>query len=227
MKLEVFADADTVASKAAEFLAAEARRAVAARARFLAAVSGGSTPWKMLAALASLDVPWTAFHLFQIDERLAPEGDADRNLTQLRKAFGESSPLPEQNLHPMPVNDPDPERAAATYAKTLAALAGSPPVLDLAHLGMGPDGHTASLVPGDPVLTVADREVAVTQPYQGRRRMTLTYPCLDRARTVLWLITGESKATMLARLQRGDQDIPAGKVNSRHAVVFADRAAVP
>ncbi len=125
----------------------------------------------------------------------------------------------------MPVESADLDEAAARYAQTLVDIAGSPPVLDLVHLGLGPDGHTASLVPGDPVLDVTDADVALTGLYQGRRRMTLTYPALNRARRVLWLITGEDKAAMLVRLRRGDPAIPAGRVRQDHAVVLADRAA--
>jgi len=125
----------------------------------------------------------------------------------------------------MPVETADLDQAAARYAQILVAVAGSPPVIDLVHLGLGADGHTASLVPGDPVLDVTDADVALTRPYQGRRRMTLTYPVLNRARRVLWLITGADKAAMLGRLRRGDPTIPAGRVRQDDAVVLADRAA--
>ncbi len=193
---------------------------VADRGRFALAVSGGSTPMRMLRALTLEDVPWDRVDLLQVDERVAPDGAADRNLTALR----ESLPAPAR-VHPMPVERGDLEAAAKRYAETLASVAGSPPVLDLVHLGLGDDGHTASLVPGDPVLDVRDREVAISGPYQGRRRMTLTYPALDRARQVLWLVTGEGKAAMLARLHAGDAAIPAGRVRAARATVFADHAA--
>lgn len=193
---------------------------VADRGRFALAVSGGSTPMRMLRALTLEDVPWDRVDLLQVDERVAPDGAADRNLTALR----ESLPAPAR-VHPMPVERGDLEAAAKRYAETLASVAGSPPVLDLVHLGLGDDGHTASLVPGDPVLDVRDREVAISGPYQGRRRMTLTYPALDRARQVLWLVTGEGKAAMLARLHAGDAAIPAGRVRATRATVFADHAA--
>jgi 6-phosphogluconolactonase len=179
----------------------------------------------MLGALLSLDVPWDRFYLFQVDERIAPQGHADRNLTQLGETLGGRSPLATSNILPMPVEDADPERAAAAYSAHLHRLGGSPPVLDLVHLGMGADGHTASLVPGDSVLDVTDQEVAVTAAYQGRRRMTLTFPCLNRARRVLWLMTGESKAEMLVRLRDGDPSIPAGRISATNAVVYADRPA--
>jgi 6-phosphogluconolactonase len=226
MRLEVFPDAAAVAVEAARRIAAEAREAVAARGSFTFAVSGGSTPWKMLERLAVEKVPWEAVHLFQVDERVAPMGDPDRNLTQLRESFLAKAPLPEAHVHAMPVNAEDLEAAARDYAGLLEEVAGAPPVLDLVHLGLGPDGHTASLVPGDPVCGIRDRDVAITAaPYQGRWRMTLTYPLLDRARCVLWLATGGSKVEMLARLLRSDASIPAGCVRAEHALVLADRDA--
>lgn len=227
MRIDILPDAATVARQAAVLVAAAARDAVTARGRFLFAVSGGHTPWLMLRILAAEDVPWDATHLFQIDERVAPTGHADRNLTHLRESLLANAPLPEANLHAMPVEEADLDAAARRYAEVLAAVVGSPAVLDLAHLGLGPDGHTASLVPGDPVLDVADRDVAVTGMYQGRRRMTLTYPVLNRARQALWLVTGDGKAGVLRRLLDADPTIPAGRVRQDHAVVLTDRAPEP
>ncbi len=214
-ELEVFADGAAVAARAASYVAAQAREAVAAHGRFTFAVSGGHTPWAMFAELAKEDVPWADVELFQVDERVAPEGDPDRNLTHLRESIGDAP----ARVHPMPVNDPDLEVAAAAYATVL------PQRFDLVHLGLGPDGHTASLVPGDPVLEVTDALVAVTQPYQGHQRMTLTYPALTRADQVLWLVTGADKRDPLARLLAGDESIPAGRVLATHSLVLADQAA--
>jgi 6-phosphogluconolactonase len=225
MKLGVLADANAVASKAAAIIAAEARTAAAARGRFIMAVSGGHTPWLMLRALAGEDVPWRRLHVVQVDERVAPAGHPDRNLTHLRESLLEHATLPTEQLHAMPVESPDLAAAATRYALTLREIAGSPPVLDLVHLGLGPDGHTASLVPADPVLDVVDADVALTGVYQGRRRMTLTYPILNRSRRVMWLVTGEEKAGMLGRLRAGDESIPAGRIRRDHALVLADRAA--
>jgi 6-phosphogluconolactonase len=225
MKIQVLADADSVAREAAAIIAAEARAAVAGRGRFIVAVSGGHTPWLMLRALAREEVPWKNVHVVQVDERVAPAGDPDRNLTHLRGSLLEHAPLPPEHIHAMPVEWPDLEAAAKQYALTLQALAGSPPVFDLVHLGLGPDGHTASLVPGDPVLRITDADVALSGVYQGRRRMTLTYPVLNRARRVLWLVTGGEKAGMLVRLRDADPSIPAGRVNQDRALVLADRAA--
>jgi 6-phosphogluconolactonase len=225
MKIEVFVDADSVAREAAALIAAEARAAVAESDCFIIAVSGGHTPWIMLSALAEEDVPWDKVHIIQVDERVAPAGHPDRNLTHLRESLLEHVPLPPKQIYAMPVESPDLEAAAKQYAAILADVAGIPPVLDLVHLGLGPDGHTASLVPGDPVLEITDTDVGVTGIYQGRRRMTLTYPVLNRARRVLWLVTGSEKVGMLARLLGADQSIPAGRVNQDRALVLADRAA--
>jgi 6-phosphogluconolactonase len=227
MKIEVLADADSVAREAAGIIAAEARATVAARGRFVVAVSGGHTPWLMLRTLADEKVPWTGVHVAQVDERVAPAGDPDRNLTHFRQSLLEHAPLPPEQIYAMPVESPDLEAAAKQYAVTLAKIAGSPPVFDLVHLGLGPDGHTASLVPGDPVLEVTDADVALTGVYQGRRRMTLTYPILNRSRRILWLVTGSEKAGMLVRLRDGDPSIPAGRVRQDNALVLADRAAAP
>jgi len=225
MKLEVFDDPDSVARKGAEAIAADARSVIAARGRYALAISGGHTPWIMLRALANEDVPWAGVHIFQVDERVAPEGDPDRNLTHLRESLLQHAPMPPEQVHAMPVELPDLEYAAAQYSRALQAIAGSPPVLDLVHLGLGPDGHTASLVPGDPVLKITDVDVGVTGVYQGRRRITLTYPPLNRARRVLWVVTGREKAQMFQRLLDGDESIPAGRVRRDQAVVLADRAA--
>jgi 6-phosphogluconolactonase len=179
----------------------------------------------MLRALGALTVPWENVHVLQVDERVAPDGHPDRNLSHVVASLLEPGQAGRAQIHPMAVNSADLEEAAVRYARTLVEIAGSPPVLDLVHLGMGADGHTASLVPGDPVLDVADADVAVSGPYQGRTRMTLTYPVLNRARRVLWLITGEEKAAMLVRLRDGDRTIPAGRVEQDRALVVADRAA--
>jgi 6-phosphogluconolactonase len=225
INIEVLDSADSVAHRAAAVIAADARSAVAARGRFVMAVSGGHTPWMMLRALGGEDVPWLAIHVVQVDERVAPAGHPDRNLTHLRESLLDHAPLVPEQIHHMPVESPDLEAAAAQYAETLRQIAGSPPVLDFAHLGLGPDGHTASLVPGDPVLRVDDADVAVTGVYQGRRRMTLTYPIINRSRRVLWVVTGSEKVQMLNRLLEGDGSIPAGRVRRERALVLADDAA--
>jgi len=225
MNIRVFADAESACRAAAEMIAHEARTAVAARKRFTIGFSGGRSPAPMFQALAREQVPWEAVQVLQVDERVAPAGHPDRNFMGLKDCLLVHVPLRPDQIHPMPVENPDLEAAAHQYALALERLAGTPPVLDLLHLGLGPDGHTASLVPGDPDLEVADLDVAVSGVYQGRRRLTLTFPAINRARRLLWLVTGADKAPMLPKLRDGDTSIPAGRVHHENAVVFADRAA--
>ena len=214
-ELVIVDDAASLAARAARFVKERADAAVADRGRFTFAVSGGTTPWAMFARLAREEVPWKAVAIFQVDERVAPDDDPDRNLTHLQQSLGKAP----AKVLAMPVEAPDLEAAASAYSELL------PDRFDLVHLGLGPDGHTASLVPGDPVLEVSDRLVAVTQPYQEHRRMTLTYPALARADEVLWLISGEDKHDALAMLLAGDRSIPAGRVQARHSTILADSSA--
>jgi 6-phosphogluconolactonase len=215
LEIEVLPEAEAVARRGAEVVAASAAAAVGDHGDFTFAVSGGKTPWAMFAHLAG-KIPWEKVTIFQVDERVAPEGDPDRNLTQLTRSL---PPGGAADVRAMPVEADDLERAAADYASAL------PDRFDLVHLGIGPDGHTASLVPGDPVLDVTNTLVALTGEYQGRRRMTLTYPALERARKILWLVTGEDKVDALARLRAGDRSVPAGRVSTENALVVADAAA--
>jgi 6-phosphogluconolactonase len=224
MIVEVLPGPEEVARRAAEVMAGAARQAVDRRGRFLVALSGGRTPERMLRLLAEEDLPWDRVHVFQVDERVAPPGHADRNLTGLAAAL--ALRLPPATLHPMPVERADLSSAAARYAAELRGLCGTPPVMDLVHLGLGEDGHTASLFPGDPALS-APGEVAVTAVHNGRRRMTLTRPVLDRARRVVWLVAGAGKARALERLQHADPGIPAGRVRRDRALVLADAEAAP
>jgi 6-phosphogluconolactonase len=226
MELHVAEDAQSTSEQAAQWIAAMVHETVQRTGRCILPLSGGRTPQAMFMALAEMDVPWNSLHLVQVDERLAPLGDPVRNLTLLQEDLLDRVPLPRKQVYRMPAEADDPVAAARRYTKTLEALAGSPPVFDIVHLGLGDDGHTASLVPDDPVLEVRDEEVAVTAVYQGKRRMTLTYPALDRAHHRLWLVTGAAKTGMLERLLRGDTSIPAGRVESKNSVVFADRDAV-
>jgi 6-phosphogluconolactonase len=214
VEVEVLRDADSCARRAAELIAEAAAEAVEARGSFSVALSGGRAPWRMVELLGDFPIDWDGTQVFQVDERIAPEGDPDRNLTELVRhapatALG--------RLRPMPVNADDLDAAAAAYANDLG------PNLDLVHLGLGPDGHTASLVPGDPVLEVTDRTVALTtNPYEDRRRMTLTYPALAAARKILWLVTGDEKRDALAKLLAGDPSIPAGRVEANESVLLTD-----
>ncbi len=226
MRIEIYPDANTVAQQAATHLAALIREAAMQGRAFSLAISGGSTPWQMLRLLAGQELPWEVLRIVQVDERVAPADAAERNLTHLRATLVDQTPLHSEQVFAMPVEMPDLDAAASSYAQTLRQVAGDPPVLDLVHLGLGTDGHTASLIPDDPVLEVQDRDVAITSgEYQGRRRMTLTYPILNRAREILWLITGANKAAMLARLLQGDVSIPAGRIRSDSSMILTDAAA--
>jgi 6-phosphogluconolactonase len=225
LAITVLPDEEAVALRAAEVIADLARRSVKARGRFIMALSGGRTPWRMLEKLAAMTVPWTGVQVVQVDERVAPAGDPSRNLTHLHESLLVRTPLTAQQIHAMPVENPDLAAGAAAYAATLATVAGAPVALDLVHLGLGPDGHTASLVPGDPALHVADRDVAPVGVYQGHRRMTLTYPVLNRATRILWVVTGAEKQDALGRLRRGETSQPAGRVSRAQAEVVADALA--
>ena len=225
MKIEILDNEDLVAQKAASIIAGEARNAAALRGRFVIAVSGGRTPWKMIRALTGENIPWEKIHILQVDERLAPEGHTDRNMTHLLANLQGHSPVVTRQIYAMQVEDKDPEAAAARYALTIREVTGSSGIIDLIHLGLGPDGHTASLIPDDPVLDVTGRDVASTGFYQGRRRLTLTYPIINRARKLLWIITGSEKHEMLERLLDKDLSIPAGRIAQEHAMVLADKDA--
>jgi len=226
MEIRQCETSNDVAVAGAKFIYARAGEAIAERNQFTLALSGGSTPWHMLGKLAEYELPWECMKIVQVDERVAPDDDPERNLTHIRNEFADRISLPVENLYAMLVTDEDLERGARQYERGLSDLAGAPPVLDVVHLGLGGDGHTASLVPGDPVLDVCDRDVAATGLYNERRRMTLTYSIINRARYILWLVTGEGKAEMLNRMIQADRDIPAGRVSQRQATVVADAAAL-
>jgi 6-phosphogluconolactonase len=179
----------------------------------------------MLRMLGEEEVPWGGVLVLQGDERIAPPGDPDRNLTHLEETLLENAPIDSSQIHPMPVEMADAQSAAAQYCKLLEKLAGSPSVIDLVHLGLGPDGHTASLVPGDPVLQVTDRDVAITGVYQGHKRMTLTYPVINRARQILWVVTGSEKVKALFQLENADLSIPGSQIRRTQALLLADQAA--
>jgi 6-phosphogluconolactonase len=218
IELEVPGDEKAASRRAAELIADAGAEAAAARGRFAFAMSGGRSPWAMLAILGELDqMPWEETELFQVDERVAAPGDAARNLTHMVLGLSMSH---QSTLRPMPVTQRDLDTAARDYEAQL------PDRFDLIHLGLGPDGHTASLVPNDPVLEVTDRRVAMTETaYQDHRRMTLTYPALNEARRIVWLVTGSDKVEALRKLLAGDESIPAGRVHNDNIVVVADEAA--
>jgi 6-phosphogluconolactonase len=218
IELEVAGDERAASRRAAELIAAAGAEAAAERGRFAFAMSGGRSPWAMLAILGELEgMPWERTELFQVDERVAAPGDEARNLTHMVLGLSMDH---QATLRPMPVTQRDLDAAAREYEALL------PDRFDLVHLGLGPDGHTASLVPGDPVLEVGDRRVAMTETaYQDHRRMTLTYPALEQARQIVWLVTGPDKPKALQKLLAGDESIPAGRVRNGNVIVVADEAA--
>lgn len=226
MKVEIVENS-LLARHAAARIATLLTQAVEARGVATLALSGGGGVAPMFEALAELRLPWEHVHIFQVDERIAPDGHPDRNWTDLSASLLARLPREPAGAHPMPVTtvlegSGSAQEAVQSYLDVLEETAGHPVVLDVVHLGLGVDGHTASLVPDDPVLDVRDLDVAITGPYQDRRRMTLTYPALERARQRLWLVAGEQKAAMVQRLVRKDGSVPAGRVPGHHATLLID-----
>jgi 6-phosphogluconolactonase len=214
IELEVVADPAAAARRVGALIAERARRDIANGGLFSVALS--RVPSGLIEALVTGAPPWGALGIYQADERVAPAGAPDRNLTAILAAL---PPEAVDSLRAMPVEAPDLEDAARLYESEL------PVPIDLVHLGLGPDGHTASLLPGDPVLDVRDHLVAVAEEHERFRRMTLTYPALDAAGELLWLVTGKEKREVLARLLGGDESIPAGRIANPRQLVVADAAA--
>jgi 6-phosphogluconolactonase len=226
MKTEIFPQAGDVAAGAAAYLEHQIREALAHQPSYSLAISGGRTPWEMLKILSKADLPWQRVNLFQVDERIAPDGHADRNLTQLFQAIAGTPMVTQLRIFPMPVLAEDLEEGCREYTQVLDEVTEGKG-LDLIHLGLGSDGHTASLVPGDGVMDVQDRLVACTQNlYQGRIRMTLTYPLLNSAKQLLWIVTGSEKQEMVKRLLQQDTSIPAGSIRQENALLMVDQAAM-
>ncbi len=226
MQILVLPTAEAAAKRAALLIAEAAIIAIRKRGNFAFAVSGGTTPWLMLAELAKQPIDWQRVHLFQVDERVAPPGSPERNWTHINEVLLSRVPIPPEHAHAMPVQLQDLGAAAADYEATLTRVAGTPPKLDLVHLGLGLDGHTASLVPGDKALAIRNAEVARTDVYKGHPRLTLTFQALNRARSVLWLATGGEKRDVLAKLLHGDRTIPAGRIRGANATVLTENAAI-
>lgn len=222
---EVHADAGAAAQRCATLIAEQARAAMAARGRFVMALSGGSTPAAMFRHLAQEAIDWSHVFIAQTDERVAPVGSQHRNLTQLRAALVDAIPIPREQVLAMRVERADLAAAARHYQRRLGLAAGVPVVFDLVHLGLGEDGHTASLLPGDAALDVVDADVALTGEYQGWPRMTLTLPAINRARAILWLVTGQQKSAVATRLLAQDNALPASRVERGRALLLMDREA--
>jgi len=225
MKAEVVADIRSVAERAAGIIAEQARECFAVRRQFVMAVSGGSTVRAMLRMLGKEEVPWGGVYVVQGHERVGRTGNHDSNLPDIREALMEDTPIDPSHIHPMPVGLPDLDAAAEQYARTLRVLCGNPPILDLVQLELFSTGRTAALIPGDPVLEIMDRDVAVTEVHEACKRMTLTYPVINRARQILWMVTGREKIAVLAQLRDGDLAIPASRVRRDQARLLSDRAA--
>lgn len=217
--------AEVASTAAARWMAKLISEAVGSRGVCTLALSGGRTPQHMLRTLATMTVPWHALHVFQVDERFAPRGDFARNLTALERLLLRKVAIPAHQVHAMPVDLPSLRQAVTEYSKTLRATAGEPPVLDIVHLGLGPDGHTASLFPDDTLLGESVRDVAVSRAYAGHRRLTLTLPCLARARNRVWLVTGAGKSAALANLLEQDERFPASRLVDLTGTFFVDRDA--
>jgi 6-phosphogluconolactonase len=224
VRIHIEADAELLAHEAAAWLADQARRAIEARQRFSLALSGGRGPHRMFEALAKESVPWDCVHLFQVDERAAPADSRQRNLRAIRELLLDRAGIPDDRVYPMPVELDDLDAAARQYAATLEDVLGPDAVLDMVHLGLGEDGHTASLLPGDEAADSA-ATVIVSREYQGFRRLSLSLPLLSRARQRFWLVTGASKSEILPAAVDGDPSIPAGRVNREDTVFFVDQAA--
>jgi 6-phosphogluconolactonase/glucosamine-6-phosphate isomerase/deaminase len=215
-ELQIFDDVDSLARGAAAYVLERSQAMTSGSSSFSFAVSGGKSPWLMLAELTKESLDWDRTVIYQVDERVAPQGDDSRNLTHLEECLA-STPV---EIQAMGVNDSDLDAAAASYASLL------PTRFNLIHLGIGPDGHCASLIPNDPILNVSDRLVTLSGLYQGTRRMTLTYPALARGDQLLWLVSGADKQEALAKLLDGDTSIPAGSVEADASLIMADRSAL-
>lgn len=220
MRLEVAATAELAAAHAARAIGAGLAGALEARGRATLALSGGATPVRMLEYLAREEVDWSRIEVMQVDERWVGEDDSRRN-ARLLEPWAIAAGLPAARLHLMRVGGDGFEPARKAYEHAVEGLAGRPPVLDVVHLGLGEDGHTASLVPNHPALECSEA-VAVTAAYRGTRRMTLTGAVLRRARRQVWLVTGPAKREALHRMIDGDMELIATGVVNERAVVVAD-----
>ncbi|HLU07758.1 MAG TPA: 6-phosphogluconolactonase [Woeseiaceae bacterium] len=220
MDWRISGDSAGAEQAAAAFIAECLRQAVKERGLATFAVSGGRSPWGMFERLADESVEWDRVHVLQVDERVVPLDDDARNWSHfLEGSLAER--IPKQNRHPMPVEE-DAELAVGRYSATLIQWAGVPPQLDVVHLGIGEDGHTASLFADDVLLQDRRHWVGVSRVYEGHRRLTLTLPVLNSARVIAWFVIGAGRREVLERLRRGDESIAASHVQRGKAVVFTN-----
>jgi 6-phosphogluconolactonase len=231
----IFENAEALAHDVAEWLCTLAQ---ASDRAFAVCLSGGSTPQRLYERLAAADIalrfPWSRTHWFWGDERFVPHDDRDSNYRMARDAFLSRVPVPDGNIHAVPTEGLSPDQAAAAYETTLKrfygadALAPDRPLFDVTLLGIGDNGHTASLFPGQPALQETKRWVVAVVGAKSEARITLTYPTLDSSREVAFLVTGKAKQGVVARAQAGDRTIPAAMVRPIGRLHwFTDRAAAP
>ena len=228
IETEVLGDPEKLAQHVAAWLVATA---VATSGRFVVALSGGSTPRRLYELLVGTSFPWGRTHWFW-GERFVPHDDARSNYRMVREALLSRAPIPEANIHPIPTEGLEPNVAAAAYDAELKSFYGrdrldpTQPFFDVALLGLGPDGHTASLFPGTSVLGERHKWAAAVLDGKSEARITLTYPLLESSRTAAFPVAGAEKREMLARLREGDRELPAARLRAvGKTIVFADTAA--
>ena len=232
-KVKVFADPEALSRDIAGWML---DLAIAKDGHFAVCLSGGSTPKRLYAHLAEPGLrekfPWSRTHWFWGDERFVPQDDALSNYRMTREALLSVAPIPAANIHAILTGAASPDIAAAAYERELKAFYGAKrfdperPLFDVTFLGLGTDGHTASLFPGTPVLDERERWAAAVIGVKAEPRITLTYPALESSRRVAFLITGAEKREILRRLRHGDRTLPAGRLSPQgETVLFVDEAA--
>lgn len=228
----VFADPDAVAEAVASWLLTQAE----GRERFAVSLSGGSTPKRLYERLAGPTFrdrfPWNRTDWFFGDERFVPKGDKDSNFRMVSEAMLSHVPAPDDSVHAFDTALASPQEAALAYEEELKCFYGADaldparPLFDVTLLGLGPDGHTASLIPGQPVLDERGKWAAAVTEGRPEARLTLTYPVIASSRAIAFLVTGEDKAAMLAHVRSGAEDVPVGRLRTAAAVHwFVDKAA--
>lgn len=229
--VRIFPDLEGASQEAARLFAAAASEAIADHYRFSVALSGGPTPRRLYQLLAAepyrSQLPWGQIHFFWGDERYVPANHAESNYRMAKEALLDHISIPVDNIHPMPTDAPETEQAARVHSAELQIFFDGDICFDLALMGIGDDGHTASLFADDPALTVRDKPVAVARPTsQPTDRLTLTYPIFNRTRRVLFLVSGQEKALVVARVLAGDAAYPCTGIQPTGELIWLlDQAA--